>query len=538
MVRRLQCRDRKLTQSRMTSRHRGVSAATRYIAGFTWSVLISAALMLQACTVLPSQDNRTVSAAFLDTADTHLGRTVAPLTQSHPGKSGVIALPQGIDAFAARIRLADVAERSLDVQYYIWHNDMAGSLLFDALRRAADRGVRVRLLLDDNNTEGMDDVLAELASRRNVEVRLFNPFAARRWRPLGFLTDFDRLDRRMHNKSFSADNQVTIIGGRNIGDEYFGAGPNVQFVDLDVMAIGDVVRDVSRDFDRYWASDSAYPAARIVQPTGAPAELSPAAGADRASMTALYLDALARQPFVREMLEHRLSFEWASVHMVSDDPSKGLGKASADDFLWARLKRIVAMPTRELELVSPYFVPGAEAAAHFADMARHGAKVTVLTNSLEATDVPAVHAGYAKRRRQLLEAGVELYEMKRTGGPASRTFRAGGSSSASSLHAKTFSADRTAVFVGSFNFDPRSARLNTELGFVMECPVIASVMADAITVMMTERAYQVRLGPDGGLQWVERIAGKEVVYDREPGAGFWRQLEISILSLLPIEGLL
>lgn len=502
------------------------------------SILVAAAMVLPGCAVLPSQDNRTVSTAFQDTANTHLGRTVAPLTQAHPGNSGVVALPQGIDAFAARVRLADVAERSLDLQYYIWHNDMAGSLLFDALRRAADRGVRVRLLLDDNNTESMDDVLAELASHRNIEVRLFNPFPARRWRALGYLTDFDRLNRRMHNKSFTADNQVTIIGGRNVGDEYFGAGQNVQFVDLDVMAIGDVVRDVSRDFDRYWASDSAYPAGRVVRPGGTPAELTPAAGADRAAVTALYLDALARQPFVREMLEHRLPFEWASVRMVSDDPSKGLGKARDDDFLWARLKRIVAMPTRELELVSPYFVPGADGAAHFADMARRGAKITVLTNSLEATDVPAVHAGYAKRRRQLLEAGVELYEMKRTGGAAPRTFQAGGSSSASSLHAKTFSADRSVVFVGSFNFDPRSARLNTELGFVMACPVIAATMADAITAMMPERAYQVRIGPDGGLQWVERIAGKEVVHDREPGAGFWRQLAVSVLSLLPIEELL
>ena len=520
------------------ARHAQLFLTHRMTSRLTGWMMIMAVLLLQGCAALPSLNDRTVSTAFQDTFDTHLGRTVAPLTQAHPGTSGVFALPQGIDAFAARARLADVAERSLDVQYYIWHNDMAGSLLFDALRRAADRGVRVRLLLDDNNTEGMDDVLAELASHRNIEVRLFNPFAARRWRALSYLTDFDRLNRRMHNKSFTADNQVTIIGGRNIGDEYFGAGQNLQFVDLDVMAIGEVVRKVSQDFDRYWASDSAYPAQLVLQPTGLPAQVTPEAGADRAAMTALYLDALARQPFVREMLEHRLPFEWANVQMVSDDPSKGLGKAKDDDFLWPRLKRIVATPTRELELVSPYFVPGADGAAHFADMARNGARITVLTNSLEATDVPAVHAGYAKRRKQLLEAGIGLYEMKRTDGAAPRTFRAGGSSSASSLHAKTFSADRSTVFVGSFNFDPRSARLNTELGFVIECPVIAATMADTIADMLPERAYRVRIGPDGALQWVERVAGNEVVHDQEPGAGFWRQLAVSVLSLLPIEALL
>ena len=241
---------------------------------------------------------------------------------------------------------------------------------------------------------------------------------------------------------------------------------------------------------------------------------------------------------MRELLGQRLPIEWAHVRIVSDDPAKGLGKARDDDFLWARLERIVATPTRELELVSPYFVPGADGAAHFADMARHGAKIRVLTNSLEATDVPAVHAGYAKRRKQLLEAGIELYEMKRTDGAVPRTFRAGGSSSASSLHAKTFAADRSTVFVGSFNFDPRSSRLNTELGFVIECPAIAATMADAITGMLAERAYRVRVGADGALQWVERVAGDEVVHDQEPGAGFWRQLGVSVLSLLPIEGLL
>jgi putative cardiolipin synthase len=215
-----------------------------------------ALVSLQGCAHLPSLENRSVSTALQDTADTRLGKSVLPLTRAHPGKSGVFALPNGRNAFAARVLLANAAERTLDVQYYIWHKDMSGTLLFEVLHRAADRGVRVRLLLDDFNTEGLETILAALNAHPNIEVRLFNPFAHRQWRFLDFVSDFSRVNRRMHNKSFTADNQVTIIGGRNVGDEYFGAGQENLFVDLDVMAIGPVVKDVSREFDRYWNSAS------------------------------------------------------------------------------------------------------------------------------------------------------------------------------------------------------------------------------------------------------------------------------------------
>jgi putative cardiolipin synthase len=503
------------------------------------ALLAGIAALLAACAALPPPAGRTPSTAFQDTADTRIGRTVAELSRGHAGESGVFALAQGLDAFAARARLADVAERSLDVQYYIWHDDMSGNLLLEALRRAADRGVRVRLLLDDNNTAGMDGLLASLAAHRNIELRLFNPTAARGLRALGYLTDFERQNRRMHNKSFTADNQVTIVGGRNVGDEYFSAGQNLQFVDLDVIAIGEVVQQVSQDFDRYWASESAYPAAQVLRPPPAPAPPPPPESlAGRAAMSALYLDALERQGFVREMMERRLAIQWGTVRMVSDDPAKGLGLASEDDLMWPRLLRVMKQPRRSLELVSPYFVPGEAGVAHLAELARQGVKVTVVTNSLEATDVAAVHAGYARRRKDLLEAGVALFEMKRVPSALAAQERRIGSSSASSLHAKTFAVDRSTVFVGSFNFDPRSARLNTELGFVIESPPMAAAVSDAIVGKLAGNAYQVRLGSDGALQWVEQGERGEIVHTREPGAGFWKQLGVGVLSLLPIEWLL
>ena len=369
-------------------------------------------------------------------------------------------------------------------------------------------------------------------------MRLFNPFWSRRWRLLCYLTDFSRLNRRMHNKSFTVDDQVTIIGGRNIGDEYFGVGDEVQFIDLDVMAIGDVVHEVTQDFNRYWSYGSARPIERLLRKAGG---ATPQArnGTTRPSEQAeRFLEAVSRDPVVREMLEGRLPFEWANVNMVSDDPSKVRGRVRDAELLWTRLKRMLKEPAEELELVSAYFVPGRQGVDHFVGMARGGVKVTVLTNALEATDVAAVHAGYAKRRRPLLEAGITLFELKRMAAPSPPRRRGRGGSSDSSLHAKTSAIDRSVAFVGSFNFDPRSVRLNTELAFVIDSPALATALADQVIGPLADQSYQVRLGPGGALQWVDRIDGKEVVHNREPGASLWRRLTVSMLSVLPIEWLL
>ncbi|WP_049053995.1 phospholipase D-like domain-containing protein, partial [Achromobacter xylosoxidans] len=225
--------------------------------------------ILTGCGLPPRATTNPTQALAPDVArDTPLGRAITPLAAGHPGKSGIHALADAHDAFAARMMLARTAQRSLDVQYYIWHDDMTGTMLMEALHAAADRGVRVRLLLDDNGTSGLDTVLAAMDAHPNIEVRLYNPFAVRWPKAIGYLTDFRRLNRRMHNKSFTADNQATIVGGRNIGDEYFGAAEGVLFSDLDVLAVGPVVQDVSSDFDRYWASQSAYPVAGLLKPAG------------------------------------------------------------------------------------------------------------------------------------------------------------------------------------------------------------------------------------------------------------------------------
>jgi cardiolipin synthase C len=511
--------------------------------GSLGGLLLVLLLLMQGCASLPSLAGRPASSHLEPARDSRLGRAILPLTEAHPDQSGVIPLKRGLDAFAARVLLADAAERSLDVQYYIWHADLSGTLLIEALRRAAARGVRVRLLLDDANTSGLDEALAALAALPNVEVRLFNPFPGRGSRSLGYLFDFDRLNHRMHNKSFTVDDLASVVGGRNVGDEYFEAGSDVLFVDLDALAIGPVVGDVSRNFDQYWASDSAYPAQGIVAPIGAAASstlVAAAAKVEQGAEAVQYRAALANSHLVGDLLANRLPFDWSTVRMVSDDPAKGLGRATDEQLLWTRLKSVTTPPTVAFRLLSPYFVPGEQGTAELAAMARRGVKVQILTNSLESTDVVPVHAGYAKRRKALLEAGVVLYEVKRESLEPAQTKVAGGSKgvSGSSLHAKTFSLDDKLIFIGSFNFDPRSARLNTEMGFVIDSPALAAQVAEAFAREVPDRAYRVRLTSDGNLEWVERVGGKEVVHQDEPGATMMKRVGILILSWLPIEWLL
>ena len=485
--------------------------------------------------------------AWGDPAETRLARATRPLVAEHAtnGESGFVALREGREAFAARYLLIEAAERTLDVQYYIWHNDMAGGLLLDALLRAAERGVRVRLLLDDNNTTGLDALLAAIDSQPGIEVRLFNPFRHRRWRVIDYLTDFARLNRRMHNKSLTADNRVTVVGGRNVGDEYFDVGHDVMFVDLDVLAIGRVVDDVSRDFERYWTSGAARLASEVLPPIDASSvtkQCEAVAGWREHPDAQSYRSALATLPFVRELLAGTLPFVWAVATMISDDPAKVLGRAKESQLLFTRLKALIGTPRTALRLISPYFVPGRDGVEYLGQLAARGARIEILTNSLEATDVAAVHAGYAKRRRPLLRAGIVLFELRRDGAapsPAKLRSMAGSmGSSGSSLHAKTFAVDDARVFVGSFNFDPRSARLNTEIGFLIDSPAMAREISRAFAERIPQRAYRLTLGDGSRLQWENWCDDERVIVTSEPGTRAWQRTIVSLLSLLPIEWLL
>src|SRR5262245_9577155 len=456
-------------------------------------------------------------------------------------RSCIYALSVATEAFAARVVLARSAERSIDAQYYIWHGDTTGHLLLEELWNAAERGVRVRLLLDDNGIAGLDATLAAFDSHRNIEVRLFNPFPNRRFKALGYLTDFRRLNRRMHNKSLTADSEATIVGGRNVGDEYFGADQRMEFADLDALAVGPAAREVTAAFDQYWKHEAAQRAAAVIgeAPAGSVAAMLERFAAVRASPEAvLYLQAVSTTPLIEALLAGRLKLERAHTHLLYDPPVKVKGRTADARLVFANLQSALGEPQEAIDLVSPYFVPGDKGTKALAEFCARGVRLRVLTNSLSATDVAVVHAGYAKRRKPLLRAGARIYELRSEPGAVTRArgWRRIGRSAAS-LHAKTFSVDRKRVFVGSLNLDPRSIRLNTEMGLVIESPALAAAAAADFDRAAREDAYEVVLDSDR-LEWVESTATGKTRLQTEPNTSFLKRLLVRVFAWLPIEWLL
>ena len=496
-------------------------------------------VFLTGCAGLPSLDDRPESHyldirsaprmdALLNTATAKTGGDI----------SNVYLLNDAHEAFVARAALIEAADHTLDLQYYIWHNDISGKLMFNLIHRAAERGVRVRLLLDDNNTNGLDNVLLALDSHPNIEIRLFNPFVRRKWRALGYLTDFPRLNRRMHNKSFTADNRATILGGRNIGDEYFKVGEDTIFADLDILATGRVVTEVSQDFDRYWASHSSYTVASIIKKGDIEKGFQELGYNDKDKNETLsrYRSNIENSELYKKMQSN--SIDWQSVHtrLISDDPAKGLDRDRHKPPIFDRMQNALKTPEKSVYLVSPYFVPTKSGVRALDQLVKNGVDVTVLTNSLQATDVAAVHSGYVKYRKPLLKAGVKLYELQPNHAVPTTKDRGLTGSSATSLHAKTFIVDEKRVFIGSFNLDPRSARLNTEMGVVLESPKIAGEMQRTLVNTTPKYAYQVTLDKYNKLHWYDPATQK--TYSAEPEAKFWKRVTSKILSILPIEGLL
>jgi len=499
---------------------------------------------------LPPVVGRSHSIAPLDTGETSLGKEVEGHKPSQPDLSGVRLLRDGKDAFAARALLARAAERTLDVQYYIWHDDLSGSLMLDEIEAAADRGVRVRLLLDDNGIPRMDKRLSSLDLHPNIEVRLFNPFVIRWPKFINWLFDFRRLNRRMHSKSFTVDNQVTILGGRNIGDEYFGARKDGLFADLDVLAVGPVVPQVSQAFDRCWNCDEAYPADHVFSRISAEARENlkrRATAIARSSEAESYREAIRALPLFGEMVDGRVALVWAAVRLVGNHsaafPQHAPGLTGVEELLPAGLER----PEGEMNLISGYFVPTRTAADDLAALAENGIRIRVLTNSYEANDVGLVHAGYAPHRKRLLTAGVELFEMpapddkpktvrkfvRRRSARALAAIEPG-----RTLHAKAFGIDGDRLYVGSANFDPRSAHLNEELGVIIESSDLAGQLSRLFDDEIACNSYRLGLDGRGGLQWTDERDDRPEPENIEPGTSLFSRTLIRLLSRLSIDHLL
>ena len=512
------------------------------------AVTVCSMTLLTACSTLPSNGGRMPSTAFVDTDGTTLAKVARASrpsgTPDDADVSGIQLVSRGEEALGSLYTLMSRAERSLDLQYYIVKDDPYARALLRAARVAAERGVRVRLLIDDFYTSGEDERIAWYAAHPSIEVRLFNPFAfGRAWfatRLLASLTDVDRVNRRMHNKLFIVDNALAITGGRNIGSEYYQHSARTNFLDLDVIAAGPVVHELSDTFDTYWNSGLAFPIERLTK---------------RGDVNAMTIDqkALAdpndpvRQAtddartsgakLVGELDAGHLPLVWAPTELLADKPTKirrtaprlgktGLigGQTIASDVL-----AIIATAHSDLVIVSPYFVPGERGMKALDALVKAGVHVRVLTNSLAATDAAIVHIGYARYRRRLIEAGVEIYELRPDPGTDNTKLSAIGSSRAS-LHAKVLVIDRTSLFVGSFNVDQRSALENTEMGLHIESPALAEEVLGILRDRGPESRYRVTVDTEGKLAWTTREHGADRVFHDEPGAGTMLKWSLKLLA--------
>lgn len=488
---------------------------------------------------VPSTDGRDAETAMPFDPTTTLGPQAVEAMSAHAGQSGVVPLPDGMGALHSRMRLAQGAERSIDAMYYIWHDDTSGLLLLDALRDAAERGVRVRLLLDDNGISGMDSTLAALNALPNFSVRLFNPSTVRNPKMAGYLLYPLRMNRRMHNKAFLVDGAVAIVGGRNIGDEYFAIGDVPAYLDLDVLGVGEVVTDTAAIFDEYWNSAPVLALEKVIPGDGDMAAFDAAVTAAEGSDDGKAYAASDADVSDRMSGGERVNMEWTNVQVVADDPAKGMGTVDRDQLMIYRLGSILGSVTTNLDLISAYFVPGKEGTRFFSELAQKGIQVRILTNSWQATDVPTVHAGYIKYRRELLEAGVHLYELKPIDGLSQGKVELGPiGSSGASLHAKSFSADDARTFIGSFNFDPRSAALNCEMGFLIDSPAIARASTAALTDGLAKRSFQPELEGTKMVWRDPQPDGSVTTLDHEPGLGLGNRIMVYVLNVLPIEWLL
>lgn len=466
------------------------------------------------------------------------------LTLDHPQLTGIYPLEQGMDAFAARLILAATAQKTLDIQYYIWEADVTGTLLFQALKHAADRGVRIRLLLDDNNSKGLDAILLTLNRHPNVEIRLYNPNMYRNLRFFGFLGHFVRLNRRMHNKSFTADNQISITGGRNIGDEYFAVEGNMLFADLDTLLIGKIVPKISQDFDAYWNSPLAYPVDSIVTGKAASPEVvdrllakQRAHNRQFQAIEIRYLKSLQQLDFIHQLRDATLPLYWAEAELISDTPKKTLAGAVKAELMSQKLTDAMGKPQFRLNIVSPYFVPTRRGAKQLIKLKQQGIDVQVLTNAMTATDVKVVHSGYAKYRKRLLKHGIAIYELKPNGPVVKMRDSYITGDTGNSLHAKTFEIDGKRIFIGSYNLDPRSATLNTEMGVVVHSEKLAQNIVAGLDEWLPTQSYQLTLNKHH-IEWTTLDKGKPITYRNEPQTYAWERGMIWLLMKLPIEWLL
>ncbi|WP_257223140.1 phospholipase D family protein [Acinetobacter sp. YH12126] len=525
-----------------------------FIHNHTKAVLLSCSLVLtlSACSTLPKQQTQPVEYAFnTPTDDTSLAKIVLPLREQNPNLTGYHVLYDPLEALAARIELINKAEKSLDLQYYIWDNDKIGALALHAMIKAADRGVKIRLLVDDNNAKKMEGIYMALDQHTNIDVKLYNPYRFRHFRPVDMVLDLKRINRRMHNKSFIADNQIALIGGRNMSNQYYNVSDNYQFSDVDVMLVGAASDEIIHSFDEYWNDDYAFPVRQLVNPRHYSLRFDSLKQQlddyNQEATVVNYLDLANRSHAFDDWLNNKIQFDWVKAEVVKDSPSKIKSKAKKEEHLNFQLLNRLDKPEQSVDIVSAYFVPEKKGAERLKNLRADGVKVRVLTNSFQANDVPLVHAFYSKYRQDLLEHDVQLYEFlsrpdaenlnTNTKELAEKSKVSLKGLSRSSLHAKLMAIDEKQVFIGSFNFDPRSAYLNTEIGVLLNSPRLAKAVHYTMDENLSKYAYKLVLNADQQINWKIKLSnGQTRIYPREPKIKWWQKAGGKFISWLPLEG--
>jgi len=518
---------------------------------FALSIALTiACVVAPGCASLPEPPPRSTTSAWSDTRDTALGGlAAASLDGVGPGESGFRLLPTGDFALDARLALARRAERSLDVQYYQLQRDSVGLAFLRALGDAAARGVRVRLLIDDLYTAGEDELLRTFAALPNAQVRLFNPLPARGGSLAGrfvmSLHEFSRINHRMHNKLFVADNRFSISGGRNMADEYFMRSAAANFIDMDVIAAGPVVRELSQVFDRYWNSEHAWPIESIValavDPADAPRRFDALTQNATPEFKVAPSDPLRRASVDAELAAGRVSLTFARAEVFADTPAKVDLHDQNENLATVARSTLEAINAteREVMIASPYFIPGPLGMAMMEKARAQGIRIVIITNALGATDEPLVHWRYARYRRDLLRLGVEIYELSPNLARSSGRFGDFGKSFGR-LHAKVAVIDRRTLFVGSLNLDQRSAWSNTESGLLIDSPALAQGIIDLVANDRYESVYRLRLAADDEtIEWVATgVDGSEHAFSDEPDNNWWLSLKMFLIGPFTSEDLL
>ncbi|WP_413585690.1 phospholipase D family protein [Bdellovibrio sp. HCB274] len=502
---------------------------------FLFMIVLS--LLPVGCASLPKNVKRTPSLSLPADPATTISKNIRSKLKQHNGLSGFHALFSGEDAFISRVTAIRAAERSLDLQYYIWNNDLTGKIMIEETLKAADRGVRVRILLDDLNLGKHEKFLRHMDMHPNIEIRMVNPFAHRNLRFMDFFT-FNKIDKRMHNKVFIVDGEIAIVGGRNIGDEYFWASNEMNFGDLDIWAIGPVVPSLSHQFDTYWNAEISYPIESLT------ANLNPseqdyadfrnnAKAETRKAAETEYIKNLSRNELENPFITGNLKLYWATAQVIFDPPEKFDQQDSEQlNNLQSQISPFMKNSKKEILMISPYFVPGEDGVEALKKKIESGTKITVLTNSLASGDVAVVFSGYKGYRKDLLRDGVLLYELKPKDHKnlVKRKKSLGSSSSHAGLHGKTLVFDRKKILVGSMNLDPRSVYLNTEVGVIIDSPEMAEQFSRQFEENLPEIAYQLGLNEQSSLTWTTYENGVKETLSSEPETSWWQRAKASMLS--------